>query len=389
MDTAQVSVIIPVYNRGNVLRNTILSLNRQSYSRSRYQVIVVDDGSTDNTKELLQRYKFENFTFISSPINKGAGAARNIGIQAAEGDLIIFCDSDFILPSTFIESHVKEHENKENFAVSGMGHWHFIFSYDFKNLWAPFQREMLQEKYNQSLIQQRILNSPNQHLILEEEIYEENISPFIIQPNLQFINMFEEIISTHGSMLDKFQLPWITFCTGNVSIPKYCIESLGGFDEQFYPLGFDDWEFAYRFFLEGGKFCFSTNAEAYQQLTPASPKREQVAIQNYQKFVKKHPDLEVFLLSLDLKKGVPYTVLSKILEQHKYIEQMGSRYKILLDQFKYTLELFAWDKETHIQKKSKLTKNNKILKRYTELERNKKFREWLIYFNKLSYGFNS
>jgi glycosyltransferase involved in cell wall biosynthesis len=389
MEPTQVSVVIPVYNRGKILRNTILSLNRQSYPKSRYQVIIVDDGSTDETVELLKQYASDHLNVISHPINKGAPTARNTGIQHAEGELIIFCDSDFILPSTFIESHVKEHENKENFAVSGMGHWHFILSYDYKDRWSELQKEVLEEKFNDPFIQQRMLNSPDHHLILEEEIYNENYTPFAFRPNLQFVKMFEEIISTHGPMLDHFYLPWITFCTGNVSIPKHCVNSLGGFDEQFSPLGYDDWELAYRFFLEGGRFCFSTNAEAFQQMTPANPDRGQIAVQNYQKFHQKHPDFEIFLLSLDLRKAEPYTLLSKILEQHKFIQKMGPKYKVLSEQFEDMLKLLALGHTPPFKNNPKFKKNasrkSNYLREYENLQKNLDVESWLKYYNKLFY----
>lgn len=386
MEPTQVSVVIPVYNRGKILRNTILSLDRQSYPKSRYQVIIVDDGSTDDTLTLLKQYSFDNLTVLSHPINKGAPAARNTGIQAAEGDLIIFCDSDFILPSTFIDSHVKEHENKENFAVSGMGHWHYIFSYDYKNRWSELQKEVLHEKFNDPYIQQRMLDSPDQHLLFEEEIYKENYTPFVFRPNLQFVNMFEKIISKHGPMLNNFQLPWISFCTGNVSIPKHCLRSIGGFDEQFSPLGYEDWEFAYRFFLEGGKFCFSTNAEAFQQMSPVNPNRGQIAIQNYQKFCLKHPDFDIFLLSLDLRKAVPYTTLSDILEQHKSIQNMGKNYKILSEKFEDMLKLLAFGQTPPFKndpKFKKITRGTKLTKEYKYLENNSNVENWFKYFNKL------
>ena len=85
-----VSVIIPTYNRGRMLNAAIDSVLAQEYQN--VELIVVDDGSTDNTAELLNEYG-QNFTVISQK-NAGVSSARNAGIAAASGRYIAFLDSD-------------------------------------------------------------------------------------------------------------------------------------------------------------------------------------------------------------------------------------------------------------------------------------------------------
>lgn len=90
----RVSVIIPVYNSSAFLEDCLLSVVKQSYSP--YEIIPVDDCSTDSSWNILDRFSKE-FTYIK-PIklqaNSGAGAARNAGLDIAEGDLVAFIDSD-------------------------------------------------------------------------------------------------------------------------------------------------------------------------------------------------------------------------------------------------------------------------------------------------------
>ena len=89
-----VSVVIPTYNRGWCLNEAVDSVLAQSYAR--YELIVVDDGSTDDTGKRLSRY--HDITVITQP-NRGVSAARNRGIASSQGDLIAFLDSDdFWLP---------------------------------------------------------------------------------------------------------------------------------------------------------------------------------------------------------------------------------------------------------------------------------------------------
>jgi glycosyltransferase involved in cell wall biosynthesis len=86
----QVSVIIPTYNRGWILKEAIDSVLTQDYKD--FELIVVDDGSTDNTSEILASYG--NGIRVLFQENKGVSAARNRGIAEASGQFIAFIDSD-------------------------------------------------------------------------------------------------------------------------------------------------------------------------------------------------------------------------------------------------------------------------------------------------------
>ncbi len=85
-----VSVIIPTFNRAHVLGRSLDSVLAQEYSPM--EVIVVDDGSTDNTRELMAGYR-DRVRVLTQP-NKGVSAARNLGIREAKGQFIALLDSD-------------------------------------------------------------------------------------------------------------------------------------------------------------------------------------------------------------------------------------------------------------------------------------------------------
>ena len=86
----QVSVIIPTYNRGWILRQAVDSVLGQDFED--FELIVVDDGSTDNTREILAAYG--NDIVVLEQNNRGVSAARNRGIAGASAPLIAFLDSD-------------------------------------------------------------------------------------------------------------------------------------------------------------------------------------------------------------------------------------------------------------------------------------------------------
>ena len=88
----KVSTIIPTYNRSAELLATLNSALAQTYSD--FEVIVVNDGSEDNTRQVAEGIDDPRVTVIHHPQNRGVAAARNTGIQAARGSLVAFLDDD-------------------------------------------------------------------------------------------------------------------------------------------------------------------------------------------------------------------------------------------------------------------------------------------------------
>src|SRR5271156_2034659 len=90
MSRPAVSVIIPTYNYGRFVTEAVDSVLAQSYTD--HEVIVVDDGSVDDTPERMQPYA-ERVRYLRQP-NQGPSAARNNGIEAARGEYVAFLDAD-------------------------------------------------------------------------------------------------------------------------------------------------------------------------------------------------------------------------------------------------------------------------------------------------------
>jgi glycosyltransferase involved in cell wall biosynthesis len=102
----KISIIIPTYNEEKVLVDCIKSLGNQTYKD--FEIIVVDDGSTDGTIKVLSELKTNNLklkTIQSSHL--GAGAARNMGAKHAEGDILVFVDADMTFDKAFLVNLTK------------------------------------------------------------------------------------------------------------------------------------------------------------------------------------------------------------------------------------------------------------------------------------------
>lgn len=100
-----VSVIIPTYNRGFLIKDTIESVIKQSYKN--YELIIIDDASTDKTADWISK-NYPEFKLIRMQKNVGNAAARNIGINASKGEFIAFLDHDDQWLPNYLESQVKQ-----------------------------------------------------------------------------------------------------------------------------------------------------------------------------------------------------------------------------------------------------------------------------------------
>ena len=112
----RVSIIIPTFNRSAIVPNAIESVFRETYSD--YELIVVDDGSTDDTRDRLQEY-VARIKYVYQA-NRGVSAARNAGTKLARGEWIAFLDSDDVWHPTKLERQF------EALALLGSGSVHAL-----------------------------------------------------------------------------------------------------------------------------------------------------------------------------------------------------------------------------------------------------------------------
>ncbi len=108
----KISVIIPVYNSGQYVLETIHSILNQTYPV--YEIIVVNDGSTDTTRQVVESIKndFSQIILLNQE-NSGPAAARNNGIKNATGEYIAFCDADDLWVRNKIEKQMQVFESKD------------------------------------------------------------------------------------------------------------------------------------------------------------------------------------------------------------------------------------------------------------------------------------
>jgi glycosyltransferase involved in cell wall biosynthesis len=100
----KVSVLIPTYNRGYIIRDALQSVLSQTYQD--FEIFVIDDGSSDSTREIVENFREEKIHYLRHDQNRGCSAAYNTGISAARHELVGFLDSDDIWKTDYLERQV-------------------------------------------------------------------------------------------------------------------------------------------------------------------------------------------------------------------------------------------------------------------------------------------
>lgn len=116
-----ISVIVPTFNRSGILASCLAALERQTLEKIRYEVIVVDDGSSDATEQLCRGlapgFQFSYFR----QNNGGAGAARNLGLNRARGKYVLLINDDTIVSAALLEEHLRAHGSEPNQKLAVLG----------------------------------------------------------------------------------------------------------------------------------------------------------------------------------------------------------------------------------------------------------------------------
>jgi len=238
------TVVIPTYNRKDILRKCLEAFSNQTYPRENWEIVAIDDGSTDGTKELLEESsrRISNLRHFSQP-QGGPAKARNLGIKEAKGPVILLTGDDCIPDAKLLEEHNRSHQKEQNIAVLGHIDWH-----------------------------------PD----LE-------VTPF-----MKFLHLGAQFAFP---TIKRFgpSVPYGFFYTSNISLSKRLLLDSGGFDEDFTHAVLEDAELGYRLWKTGMRIVYNSKAITYHY-HPVN--LENYVQRNYRLglatalIYKKHPELQ-------------------------------------------------------------------------------------------------
>ena len=170
MHMKQISVIIPTYNRELSIVKSVESVLNQTYPVQ--EVIVVDDGSKDNTEEVVRQIKDGRVKYYKTPENHGAGAARNYGVKQARCEWIAFHDSDDEWLPGKLEKQVAY---IEGYPEVGLVYTAFTICVDSQEYIFPQQFSTGSKEYEGDLLRKLLIRNTvsTQTILMRKQIFEE------------------------------------------------------------------------------------------------------------------------------------------------------------------------------------------------------------------------
>jgi glycosyltransferase involved in cell wall biosynthesis len=201
----EISVIIPTHNNRPVLRRALEALLRQTLPADQYEIVIVDDGSTDGTAEMIEQFRGSARIQYVAQANRGRAAARNVGARAARGRILVFLDSDFwAVPELLAEHHKHYPPGTSEIGVQGASRAH---------------------------------------------------PDAVATPFMRARETYLEVPPGPPGRISLFRIS-----TRNLSLVKSDFLAVGGFDEAFGGYGWEDIELAWRLRARGVRFSYEPRA---------------------------------------------------------------------------------------------------------------------------------
>ncbi|HEX3028860.1 MAG TPA: glycosyltransferase [Clostridia bacterium] len=263
------SFVIPAYNNKILLKNTLEALNYQKgFGREDYEAVVVDDGSESPLYEYIRDVN-KNYTlkyiYLQRDELSCRSRTRNFGCKLAEGEYIIFIDSDILVREDYLLELERCYSVRKDMAVIGT------------------------------------------RLNLNNEISYNSVADGSVFNKYRFDTVGFDQYEIRHFMFDEMSYnlysetpPWIKFYSCNAVVPKWCFDKTGGFDEEYKGWGMEDNDLGYRLYKEGLKMIASSKMEALHQFHGTSDPfavpvdRSNEHRRNIDYFIDKFPEAFIF-----------------------------------------------------------------------------------------------
>ncbi len=276
---APVSLIMITYNKLSRLILTLETLKTAEYIEET-EVIIVNDGSDDGTKEYLENFREQNKNLNIKVIhidNSGRSVARNAGIMGSTGKLLIFMDDDLLVSKEFITSHINAHKDKENLIVHGR-----IYSFPVLKFMAnPSTGEL----YNGQMAKANLLTN----VLTLDMVKDPKQLKKYMDENGRLSKFEKDIYELYQSTSDcDSYVRWIGTNGGNFSIKRKSLLKIENFDPYMgKSWGCEDLEVGFHAYQAGYEFSYSVEAANYH-ITHYREEFQEIHNSSIDYFIGKH-----------------------------------------------------------------------------------------------------
>ncbi|WP_053717262.1 glycosyltransferase family 2 protein [Saccharothrix sp. NRRL B-16348] len=229
------TVIVPTYNRRRLLELTLDSLAKQDLPRDRFEVLVVDDGSSDGTADAVRGFedRLDLRYFYQPDEGYRVAKARNVGIRHAGGDICVFVDSGVLLHSGSLSAHVAAHDAAaEPLALNG-----YVYCFNLDNEDAQLIRKVV-------------------------DVEDVDGSIATMARTQAWPDVREPFYAKYSDDFGHLPAPWLMYWTCHASARTEQVRAIGLYDEEFRQWGGEDLDLAYRLHRDGARFGVSREASA-------------------------------------------------------------------------------------------------------------------------------
>ena len=234
------TVVVPTYDREDLLARTLDALVGQSLGAGAFEVVVVDDGSRDGTRDRVAAYtdRLDLRYFFQPDEGFRVAAARNVGIRHARSDVCVFLDSGVLPHSGALAAHVRHHDGAAPAAVVG-----YVYCFDHDD-------------------------TDGERIVSTLDLRDVDGSIAVLRAQGRWLDDRESFYVRYGEDLHDLPAPWLVYWTCNVSASTRQLRAVGGFDEAFRRWGGEDLDLAYRLHRSGARFVLDRDAAAVHHPHP-------------------------------------------------------------------------------------------------------------------------
>ncbi len=292
-ETKKYSFVIPTYNNKFQLRNSLAAINLlEGFKKEDFEVIVVDDGSNDNTRDYIKginkNYELK-YIYIERDKYSCRSRARNFGTNAAVGEFIIFIDADIIVKKDYLQELDRCYSKDKNLVIAGL------------------------------------------RLMLPHDIPVETIEDGSVFEQFYFSSEHKELHEFRCDILNELSFnaaaikyPFMYGQSCNLIAPKIWLQRVKGFDEELKAWGLEDIEVCYRLWKMGLKFIINSKLEVLHQFHWVEGKivdesKLEGVVENTRLFLLKHPN------AFNLTEDKVYELFKSIANNFWYVEEKISK----------------------------------------------------------------